>query len=206
MSLYLLNTNLLTNDNQVLRNVPDAKIIEVGECDYFVPVTWLACFRQTDLHPCTVIMHNSAGEEILMSILVPCTDVQTAIENVRVSLPLIEKLTGEKHYSREYWQQTIDDLANLTLPYLTMDLSEMLMNYEPQEFNESITCALGRTADSLDVMKKIFIAYDDSHLPYSRDHFYANTDITDEKRIDNTIAIDSAIQDDGFVRHQPRSA
>ena len=118
---YLLNTSVLSSDQRALslavRN-NDAKVVEVAECINNVPLPWLACFRSSDLQPCIV--------ESDASIMVPCVDLPTAIKNLSGSLPLFERLTGEKEYAREYWQHAVDDLKKLPLPFLTMDVSELL--------------------------------------------------------------------------------
>ncbi len=196
---YLLNTDMLSSDQlalaEAVRN-KDAKVVEVAECVYQIPLPWLACFRQFDLRPCAVPMESGENVEIM----VPCVDLPTAIRNLRDALPLFERLTGEQQYAREYWQQAIDDLEKLPLPYLTMDVSEMLMNMNPEAFTAYMTSSLAGTDEALDILKDVFIAYYDDVLPYGRAAFYANEGIIDRERIDNTISLDAAIQEDGFGR------
>ena len=201
---HFLNTSILSSDGLVLGDVVKnlgGTVIEIAECINFVPLPWLACFRQSDLQPCTAIMFSGAGDEIRCEFMVPCVDVPTAIKNLYGSLPLFEKLTGETHFAREYWQRAIDDLAKVPLPFLTMNVSEMLMNIEPDELTAHMTSALGSTNEALDIIKEIFVSYSDGLLPYSWDAFYgAPEGITDRGRINNSIALDAAIQVRGFAR------
>lgn len=193
---YLLNTSVLSSDQKALGlAVRDngAKVVEVAECINNVPLPWLACFRTDDLQPCFV--------EADVSIRVPCVDLPTAIKNLAATLPLFERLTGEKEYAREYWQHALDDLKKLPLPFLTMDVSELLSFSSSDDLNTYMVASLGGTVEALDFLKDVFIAYYDGKLPYKRADFYANKGITDRERIDNTIALDAAIQDEGTERH-----
>ena len=193
---HLLNTSVLSSDQKALGlAVRDngAKVVEVAECINNVPLPWLACFRTDDLQPCLV--------EADVSIRVPCVDLPTAIKNLAATLPLFERLTGEKEYAREYWQHALDDLKKLPLPFLTMDVSELLSFSSSDDLNTYMVASLGGTVEALDFLKDVFIAYYDGKLPYKRADFYANKGITDRERIDNTIALDAAIQDEGTERH-----
>lgn len=193
---HLLNTSVLSSDQKALGlAVRDngAKVVEVAECINNVPLPWLACFRTDDLQPCFV--------EADVSIRVPCVDLPTAIKNLAATLPLFERLTGEKEYAREYWQHALDDLKKLPLPFLTMDVSELLSFSSSDDLNTYMVASLGGTVEALDFLKDVFIAYYDGKLPYKRADFYANKGITDRERIDNTIALDAAIQDEGTERH-----
>ena len=193
---YLLNTSVLSSDQRALslavRN-NNAKVVEVAECINNVPLPWLACFRTSDLQPCIV--------ESDVSIMVPCVDLPTAIKNLGATLPLFERLTGEKEYAREYWQHALDDLKKLPLPFLTMEVSELLSFSTPDELNTYMAASLGGTNEALDYLKDVFIAYYDGKLPYKRADFYANEGIHDQERIDNTISLDAAIQEDGMEHH-----
>lgn len=195
---YLLNTNIDSSNGEALQEALDTergRVIEIAECVNFVPLPWFACFRQINLRPCTIQMTSGNLE-----ILVPVADLPTAIANLKEALPLFEELTGEKKYSREYWKNAINDLEQLPLPFLTMDIGEMLMNCEADELVARVTSALGRTTDSLSVIRQFFLEYNDCILPYGRAEFYANNDITDRYRIGNTIALDAAIRTNGFAR------
>jgi hypothetical protein len=193
---YLLNTSVLSSDRSALSlAVRDhgAKVVEVAECINNVPLPWLACFRTGDLQPCIV--------DSDVSIMVPCVDLPTAIKNLAATLPLFERLTGEKEYAREYWQHALDDLKKLPLPFLTMEVSELLSFSSADDLNTYMAASLGGTNEALDYLKDVFIAYYDGKLPYKRADFYANKGINDQERIDNTISLDAAIQEDG-MEHQ----
>lgn len=195
---YLLNTSIDSSDCGALNKAlasEGGKVVEVAECVTSVPLPWFACFRSNDLRPCTVQMSSGPSD-----IMVPCVDLPTAIANLHEALPLFEALTGEKNYARQYWQSAIDDLRKLPLAFLTMDIGEMLMNCEAEELVTKMTTALGRNSDAIAVMKEFFLEYDTNTLPYERSAFYANQDITDKIRIRNTIALDAAIQQNGFAR------
>lgn len=201
---YLLNTSIDSSDCVALNNAlatDSGRVVEVAECAYFIPLPWFACFRPSDLRPCTVQISSENIE-----IMVPCVDLPTAISNLQDALPLFEEFTGEKKYSLEYWQSAIDDLRKLPLPFLTMDIGEMLMNSEADELIEKMTAALGRTSEALAVMKHFFLEYNEGVLPYGRAAFYANEGITDKNRVRNTIALDAAVGGAGFARtHRPGS-
>lgn len=195
---YLLNTSINSSDYDTLNKAladPSEKVIEVAECNYSLPLPWLACFRVDDLRTCTVPM--SSGR---LDIMVPCVDLQTAKANLRNALPLFEALTSEKIYAHAYWQNAIEELEKLPLPFLTMDIGEMLMSYEAEDLNAKLRTALGRNAEAIEVIKQHFIEYDNKQIPYDRSAFYANQEINDEIRIRNTIALDAAIQSNGNAR------
>jgi len=63
-----------------------------------------------------------------------------------------------------------------------------------------MVASLGGTNEALDYLKDVFIAYYDGKLPYKRADFYENKGIDDQERIDNTIALDAALQEDGMER------
>jgi hypothetical protein len=132
--------------------------------------------------------------------MVPCVDLPTAIKNLTAALPLFERLTGEKEYSREYWQHALDDLKKLPLPFLTMDVHELLSFSSADDLNTYMAASLGGTAEALDYLKDVFLAYYDGKMPYKRADFRTNKGIDDQERIDNTISLDAAIQEDGMER------
>lgn len=196
---YLLNTSILSSDALELREAVleyGAKVVEVAECVYQVPLPWMACFRQSDLRPCKVLMESDE----VQTIQIPCVDLATAIQNLRAALPLFERLTGETDYAREFWEAAVEDIEKLPLPYLTMDLSEMLFMSTADDFNRDMTAALGRTNDAVDYFKGVFVAYYDEVQPYTLSEFRENHGITDDMRINNTIALDAAIECNRFVR------
>ena len=196
---YLLNTDLGFPDFQVASKLsPHARVIEVAECVGMIPLPWFACFQSSDLRPCTVQM---SSEDINM--MVPCLDLDSAISNLKGALPLFKEFTGESEYAVEYWQCAVDDLTKLSLPFLMMDISEMLMNSEPDGLVVKLTTALGRTSEAIAMMKTFFLTYSDGVLPYRRAAFYANQEITDPNRTRNAIALDAAIRADGFTRNLP---
>lgn len=196
---YLLNTTVLSSDCVTLDDAVQNKgatTVEVAEAVYRIPLPWFACFRQSDLQPCTVQWEESDS----MEIMVPCVGLPTAVQNLTDSLPLFEKLTGEKKYSHEYWQCAIEDIKKLPLPFVTMDVSEMLMNMHPEELTTAMTSSLSGTDEALNTMKSVFLEYHGGALPYDRDAFYAGRYVADDRRIANTVALDAAIQENGFVR------
>lgn len=200
---YLLNTTLPTSDLQALRqgvNAGTAQVVEVAECVYTIPLPWLACFRQADLRPCVVEMAADSVE-----IMAPVVDVPTAIANLEGALPLFEAFTGEQVFARAYWQSALDELKTLPLPYLTLNISEMLMNMAEEDLIAHLSAALGRNAEALAVVKQHFAEYDDKALPYPLDAFYANAGITDQGRIRNTVAMNMAITSGmAWTRQVPR--
>ena len=201
---YLLNTSINSSNCETLNNSlasNSGQVVEIAECVNSIPLPWFACFRQSDLRPCTVEMSSET-----MDIMVPTVDLQTAIANLKDALPLFEEFTGEQKYSLEYWQSATAELSKLPLPFLTMDIGEMLMNSEASELIDKMTTALGRTSEALNVIKQFFLEYDEGVLPYGRVAFYANEGITDQNKVRNTIALDVAIVGDGFTRNHRRGS
>ncbi len=187
---FLLNTSMLSSDNAALRSAVDggtATVVEVAEANYIVPLPWFACFRQSDLRGCSVVWENR------MDIEVPCLDLQSAARNLSQSLPLFEKLTGEKEWACDYWRRALSALLKLQLPYLTIDLSEMLMVMTPEDLTQAVRAALGNDEKAVEVMRRSFFQYYDGVSPYKYDDFVNNRDITDEQRIANTKALDSCV-------------
>ena len=189
---YLLSTTVLSVYDEELRKAAQeqrATVVEVAEANYVVPLPWLACFRPRDLRPCTV---NWSSQSV--SIMVPCVELPTAVENLLAALPLFERLTGEAKYAKEYWQSAVRQMLSLQLPFVTLDVSEMLMNVEPQTFNASMTSMLDQTEDALDVMRQFFFQYHLDVLPYEHKEFRQGLSLDDERRVANSVALDVGIR------------
>jgi hypothetical protein len=187
---FLLNTTMLSSDTAALSSAVEkgeATVVEVAETNYIVPLPWFACFRQSDLRSCSVVWEKR------MDIEIPCLDLQSAARNLSQSLPLFEKLTGEKEWARDYWRRALSSLLKLQLPYLTIDISEMLMVMTPEDLSNAVRAALGNDEKAIEVMRKSFFEYYDGVQPYKYDDFINNRDTTDEQRIANTKALDSGV-------------
>ena len=91
-------------------------------------------------------------------------------------------------------------INNVPLPFLTLDVSELLSFSTPDKLSSHMEASLGENIEALDYLKDVFIAYYDGKLPYTRADFLANKGINDPERIDNTISLDAAIQEDGTER------
>lgn len=186
----LLNTTIFSSDDSVLRDAArkgEATVVEVAECNYHVPLPWLACFQESDLLPSVV-----SGEK-RHEILVPCVARQKAIENLVQALPLFEQLTGERKYARDFWQRGLYQLLTLQLPYLTMDISAMLMNVEADKLRHALRGALLRTEQSLEAMKGTFFEYFREVPPLSAKEAEKEQEPIDERRRKNLLALDAAI-------------
>lgn len=89
---------------------------------------------------------------------------------------------------------------HVPLPFLTLGVSELLSFSTPDKLSSHMETSLGGNNEALDYLKDAFIDYHDGKLPYTRADFLANEGINDPERIDNTISLDAAIQEDGTER------
>jgi hypothetical protein len=189
---YLLSTSLLSSDRGELRQAARegrATVVEVAEANAVVPLPWLACFRPGDLRPCTV---DWAGEP--MCIDVPCAGLADAADNLFSALPLFERLAPGQRQGREYWQRAISQLLTLQLPYVTLDVSQMLMNLDPGQFNTAVRAALARDDQALEAMGSAFFEYHAGVAPYSCSEFLQGQGLADVQRSANSLILEVGIR------------
>jgi hypothetical protein len=182
---YLLNTSVLSSDSAELAS---GTVVEVAEANYVIPLPWILMFQRSDLRPSRIMSYDEP-----IDTMIPCITLLMAINCLRESFPLFEDLTGERHYAHHYWKHALNDLGRLKLPYLTLNVDEIFLNMETDEFTTTFKAALGRDASALATMKKYFFNYHDGVLPYDRQEFHNGVGIDDDARRENTIILDAGI-------------
>ena len=155
---YLLNTSVLTSDFYELarrRNEPGVQCEEVAESAYRIPIPWSCCFQPEDLRMVTMEYDEDDGkppEGCPAQIALPCTTVVKAIENLKQALPVFVQLAGNERYGREYWQDALDTLEALTLPYLTMNPVEVIFTSDPMADAKALAESLGGRPEAVPAM------------------------------------------------------
>lgn len=199
---YLLNSNVPSSDYTAMAQAKSegwAHIIEVAEGAYCIPIPWYACFRPGDLRAISVSAQDMDGNKRQVTIPMPLVEIDTAIHNLEQSLPLFCACTGESELATEFWQAALDGLRQLKLPYLALDLNELVGLYEEDEFEPLLRAALSGDSSSLQHMH---ISYTPGVLPFSLQELHDGADTQDEQRLNNAIALDCGIYE-GFVRARP---
>lgn len=181
---YLVNASVLTNNISKLRSEPDVESEQVGEAKYRLPIPWMLFFRPEDLRPIRVDVVNGeyteAGEEgdegdddgpLLVNL--PCTTVEQALARLREALPIFEEFAGDKEIARGYWQDTVDFLQGLPLPYLTLEMDDFMSMADPVEMAQSLAVAIAGGPDAHEQMAML-ASFADGVMPFPREFFFSS--------------------------------
>lgn len=196
----LYNSTLLSSDpRELAANVESegGEVIECAEASYTIPIPWLCCFRPEDMRKVEASFGDEEDEEAeddeVIEIEQPCTTVAQAIVNLEASLPLFVRIAGDERVGLAYWQQAIDGLKSLPLPYLSINAEEVaLMGDDHEEYSESIRRALAGDVSAIADLVDLS-AYDEKVAPYTLEEFDSITGERDETRNANAIALHSGI-------------
>lgn len=195
----LLNTEILTSDPQELeraRLTRGASYAEIGEASNRIPVPWLACFRTPDLRPVEYKRAIGPAQYEVLHLALPCTSVAAARENLAASLSLYVAIVGDAHVAEAYWKYALAGLADLPLPYLTMNPVEVLALNDPSDEAAALAGSLGGTPAATALVKRMAFI-EDGHAPYPFDAFFGGPPgaLTHQARIGNSAALDPGISD-----------
>ena len=87
-----------------------------------VPIPWMLYFGKEDFQPTRVAPEDDDEEAAFCAM--PATSVARARERIVAALPVFERLAGDPAIAKEYWQEALDLLDKLPLPYLALEHRE----------------------------------------------------------------------------------
>jgi hypothetical protein len=189
----LLNTDAPIDDLSTLvdhEGRPAPAYLETIGPGYRLPIPWLCCFRPDDMRPVIVQTENDDGEVHHFSLNLPCTTVEKAIKNLEQTLPLFEKIIGDKRLAILFWENAMSYLRGLPLAYLTLDPLEIVMFTDPETELEDLIDALEGSDSAIPYLKD-YAAYNDGIPPYPPEVLLAAPlPDYDEQRMDNSVSLD----------------
>lgn len=93
---------------------------EVGDTNNTgIPVPWMLYFGQEDFRTARVALEDEDEEPLLRAM--PSTSVARAKERMLAALPVYERLAGDPVVAKQYWQEALDLLDKMPLPYLALE-------------------------------------------------------------------------------------
>ena len=190
----LLNTEILTSDPEELeraRLTRGTSYVEIGQAANRIPVPWLGCFRTPDLRPVELKRATGPSRYEVLSLSLPCTSVVAARENLSASLPMYVAIIGDAHIAEAYWKYALAGLADLPLPYLTMNLVEVLQFGDPSDGATVLANCLSGTPEAIPLVKHL-ASIEDGYAPYTFKEFFAGPPeaLDHQARIGNSAALD----------------
>lgn len=205
---YLLNTALLSSDPYLLwrkRREPGNDYAEVGEGVYRIPIPWLCCFRSADLRRVLLPETGDHDQASARAVRLPCTTVRQAQRNLEQALPLLARIAGDEALVRPYWQDALQRLERLPLPYLTIHSLELMSLAGVEEHAQLLVRALGGGDDAIAALKELS-GYEDGSPPPSFAQFCGEAPDTPEVEPANGAALDSGMFGEDHYRwrrHDP---
>jgi len=157
-----------------------------------IPVPWFFCFCAADLQPYQQSYCNMSGEEGEDTCYVAVVETAKARENIRDARALFTEFCADATVGDHFWQKAQDDLATVRLPYLLLDVSEIMFMSDIDEAVARFIRSFKRSADAFHDIAW-FASYDAAVRPYPLGHLYQQVPDNDEERLDNTVALDMAI-------------
>jgi hypothetical protein len=168
MSLYLLNADypltslvLRSSDGRPTKGKADV----IGELRDLVPLPWLACFKASDLVPCSVEMTAEDGTKSVHELLQPCTPTENALINLDRAKPFFERLTGERILAGAYWQRAVTEIKRYTRHYLALDYADLLGFSKLEALNAASREGLTWTDAGFEALKAMFFTWTDGVRP-----------------------------------------
>ncbi len=127
---FLLNTSRRIGDLALL----EGEWFVVAQALDRIPLPWLCLFGEADLQPCTLTFLEPVGvggeqRHLARKFAVrnPCISVRDAKANLAKARPLFERLAGDAQAGARRWQEATASLAEMTLEYLTIDPTKVLL-------------------------------------------------------------------------------
>ncbi len=157
-----------------------------------IPVPWFFCFSAADLQPYQQGYSNLSGEEGEETCYVAVVETATARENISDARALFTEFCSDPTVGDHFWQKAQDDLATVSLPYLLLDVSEIMFLSDIDEAVARFSRCFSRNADAFSDIAW-FAGYEPAVRPYPLGHLYQQVPANDEERLDNTVALDMAI-------------
>lgn len=165
---------------------------EVGVAAYRIPVPWFFCFSAEDIYPYSQSCTNLAGESSDVSCYVAVVDTATARHNIMQSRQLFTEFCGSTVVGDHFWQKALDDLNSVTMPYVMLEVSEIMFLNDVTEGAARFSRSFSRTAASFEDIAW-FANYSPDICPYPLGNLYQGVPNNDHERLQNTIALDMAL-------------
>ena len=193
---YLLNTDILTSDPQVLRAglSRGSEYLEIAEAAYRIPLPWLCCFRNVPLHKVSVSMEaDSIGAQAEPFVIeLPCVEVATAKRNLELSLSIFQEVAGDPSTGEDYWKLACDAFADMPLLYLTLNPIEVLFMSDAAEESAAFATCIRSPSPPVSLMKRIS-GFEDGFSAFSAKDFYSRPlkELDHQARLSCSRALDS---------------
>jgi hypothetical protein len=193
---YLLNTDILTSDPQVLQAGLSRgnEYVEIAEAAYRIPLPWLCCFRNAPLYNVSVSMESDLidGQAEPFVIELPCVEVATAKHNLELSLSIFQEVAGDPNVGEDYWKLACDGLADLPLPYLTLNPIDVLFMGDHAEESAALAACIRSPLPSASLMKRIS-GFEEGFSAFSAKDFYSRPlkELDHQARLSCSRALDS---------------
>ena len=190
---YLLNSNARASDAEelkALRTRPGHLDAVVAEGSNRLLVPWFLCFRPGDVRGI-----DAASGPLPR----PCTTVAQATRNLEGSLPVFEAIAGDAALAEAYWSLACKLVRRLPLPYLSLELSEVLESGgdTPEHAARQVMGALSGDLTAVPFIKSL-VEYRDGVAPYPPDVLYAiggGIDVYGDRTWNSTV-LDGGFQPD----------
>jgi len=195
---FLLNTSLQSSDPHYIEtqlSMPGNDFLELATAAYRVPIPWLCCFRREHLQPVEVQLYSDEKPPIDAPAMFsharfPCCSVEEARRNLNEALPIFESIAGDKETGRAYWRNAVRHLKDTPLPFLTVNVVEVMYMSEPEAFQAQLESALVGDTSSIPHLRDL-AGFEVGVRPYRPDVLYAVSGPNlDKGRISNATALD----------------
>lgn len=191
---YLYNLSKAISDPDLLyKNLSERgnSFVEIGEAAYRLPLPWLCCFNKNDFQRVKVPLEERYENAELqpansIELSLPCTSVADAIKNLSSARPLFERLADNAKIGVGFWQDALERLHSLPLPYVAMNPIEVLFMDDPVKESKRLEKACA--GDETELIN--FACFDQGVKPYPRDVLYEAGGNADQERLSNTVALD----------------
>lgn len=197
---YLLNTSILTSDPQALRLglSHGNEYVEIADAAYRIPLPWLCCFRGAPLYKVSVPIEPKSVEDQPTPLIIelPCIDVATAQQNLRASLHIFQEVAGDAATGEGYWRHACDGLADLPLPYLTLNPIEVLFMSDPVEEALNLATCIRSTSPPISLLNALSKPWD-GFVAFSAEDFYSRpmSELDHKARLQSSRALAAAYLD-----------
>ena len=165
---------------------------EVGVAAYRIPVPWFFCFSAEDIYPYSQSCTNLAGESSDVCCYVAVVDTTTARQNIMLARELFTEFCGNTVVGDHFWQKALDDLNSVTMPYVMLEVSEIMFLNDLEEGAARFSRSFSRTVASFEDIAW-FANYTPNTCPYPLGHLYQAVPDNDDERLQNTVALDMAL-------------
>ncbi len=115
--------------------------------NYSLPVLWLALFKDRNRASRSLEVCDAEGQSFFEEFPTLHTSLSNALENWGQRRGVLEGFLPEELHT--YLRRWDDTLSALATPFIQVELSELAMMMEPQEFEESLNLSLS-ALDTLD--------------------------------------------------------